>query len=487
MRKKISAQISTWLACITSLAAAQGAPNAEGRPTAVRTVAVTINNPTSNQTFSRPIVVVHKGEAKLFAVGKAASPGLTELAEEGNASRFLAELAQNRKVVTTVVAPTTVRPGKSVTLTVELAEQEQISVFGKLLATNDGFFAAEGISGRGSEGSFAAAFDAGTEANTERCADIPSCGGINSRVTAGSEGVVAVHSGIRGTGDLAPAVYDFRDPTAEISVGPDRAGTFTMPMSLSIFDAPSEYILQEPSMCAGKANATISYSRARNTVVIDAEYEGVPTNLTTTFPVDYSTPYNRWPVTISNGAWQTWFVGYFGGRPTKIWYDARGRLIGTKYHLPNGRPPAGSFAVETKEAAIALCSPLWIPESDGHAHLRWEMKYDALQDSRATGGEVVVFTNYRYGDDNSYGRIDFGGLPVSDAMTFDEVLNSIRTRAGLAVATTYEPNPKPDYLASRPSTVSAWLGTYPLLIDPTPPVPCESHINPPFPGALLGF
>jgi hypothetical protein len=269
---------------------------------------------------------------------------------------------------------------------------------------------------------------------------------------------------------------------AEVTVGPDRAGSFTVPMGLNITNAPSEYVLQEPSMCAGHASTTITYSRVKNSVVIEAEYAGVPTDLTVTFPVDYSTPYNKWPVTISDGGWQTWLVPFFGGRRTTVWYDATGRLIGTKYNLPNGTPPPGAFAVDLESTARALCSPEWVPDAAGNYKLRWELNYDALADSRNTAGEVVVFGNYQYGDDNTYGRLDFGGIPLDDALTFDDVFNSIKDFNGMAMATSYEPNPKPDYLASRPSTVTGWLGTYPNLIDPTPPTPCMSHVNPPFPA-----
>ncbi len=64
------------------------------------------------------------------------------------------------------------------------------------------------------------AYDAGSEENNEDGAFIPGppfgcCGG---RATDGAEGFVHIHSGVHGIADLAPEVYDWRNPTAMIRV-----------------------------------------------------------------------------------------------------------------------------------------------------------------------------------------------------------------------------------------------------------------------------
>jgi hypothetical protein len=66
----------------------------------------------------------------------------------------------------------------------------------------------------------APAWDAGTEANTEDCHFIPGppCGNRFVRDPDGAEGIVRIHSGIHGTGDLNPAMLDWRNPVAMVSI-----------------------------------------------------------------------------------------------------------------------------------------------------------------------------------------------------------------------------------------------------------------------------
>jgi hypothetical protein len=64
------------------------------------------------------------------------------------------------------------------------------------------------------------AYDAGSEANNEDGDFIPGppfgSGGV--RDTEGAEGFVHIHSGVHGIADLDPAIYDWRNPTAEIRI-----------------------------------------------------------------------------------------------------------------------------------------------------------------------------------------------------------------------------------------------------------------------------
>jgi hypothetical protein len=95
-----------------------------------------------------------------------------------------------------------------------------------LVPTNDAFVAvnAVDISG-GSVNVRALAYDAGTEANDELCANIPGppnvCGGEGFNASRkNAEGFVHVHRGIHGIGDLNAAVYDWRNPVARVSIRP---------------------------------------------------------------------------------------------------------------------------------------------------------------------------------------------------------------------------------------------------------------------------
>lgn len=66
----------------------------------------------------------------------------------------------------------------------------------------------------------AAAYDAGSEDNSEDCAYIPGppCGNGDVRDTVGAEGYVYIHSGIHGIGDLEPAEFDWGNPVATVKI-----------------------------------------------------------------------------------------------------------------------------------------------------------------------------------------------------------------------------------------------------------------------------
>ncbi len=444
---------------------------------------VTVDNVTKGQTFSRPVVVVHRPGLRVFARGSKASRELRRLAEEGDARPLIRALKRNRRVVDVFVLDGIIKPGRSKAAPIDLPPRSEVTVLAMLTGTNDAFWAVEAIRSRRRakrSTSFAKVYDAGTEANTEKCDDVPGCGAKNRRVRRGQEGTVTLHPGLRGDRDLALADYAWSGPVARVRIGPDIAGSFEFPLGLEI-PAPGEMVLQEPSMCAGQSRAQVSYSKARNIVSVEVKYEGVPLDLETSFPGPPSTPYNKYPQSIVDGKWQTWIVGFFGGKPVTVWYDADNRLLGTKYSLPNQTPPPGAFSVEL-EAAHALCSPLWTPGEDGRANVRFDFKYDGLLDGEGSGGTVVIVAPYVFGDPGSLGILHTNGIPEADAFTFDAILDSVENRAGFAIASTYEPDPKPDYLLSRSNNVTAWLGTYPNQVASTPPLTCETKINPPWPA-----
>ncbi|MDX1630999.1 MAG: spondin domain-containing protein, partial [Thermoanaerobaculia bacterium] len=98
-----------------------------------------------------------------------------------------------------------------------------ISAVGMLVTTNDAFFGLDSvdvIGGRWWIRTAAPAYDAGSEADTESCSDIPGppCMNPGVRVTEGAEGYVHVHQGIDGTGDLDPAIWDWHNPVVSIQI-----------------------------------------------------------------------------------------------------------------------------------------------------------------------------------------------------------------------------------------------------------------------------
>jgi len=193
-----------------------------------RTYEVTITNLTRGQIFSPPIVISHKRNFSLFSLGDPAIAPLYKLAEDGLTAPLVAHISELPSVFDYEVAEGPILPGDSVTLEVSTRRHfRYISVAGMLVTTNDAFFAVRDlrVPGWGRATVEAIVYDAGSEANSEDCADIPGppCGNGEVRNTTGAEGYVHVHAGIHGIGNLEqvnPAMHDWRNPAALITVRP---------------------------------------------------------------------------------------------------------------------------------------------------------------------------------------------------------------------------------------------------------------------------
>ena len=192
-----------------------------------RRVEVTITNITRNQIFSPPAVISHSKVFQLFELGQPASSELYPLAEDGNTTPLTDHLDTLSSVLEYEVSAGPVMPGDSVTLEVTTRRTLRfVSVAGMLVTTNDAFFAIRGVRVPlfDEKTVEAEAYDAGSEANTEDCDDIPGppCGNINR--VGGGEGYVSIHSGIHGTAggvptsDLNPSERDWRNPVALITL-----------------------------------------------------------------------------------------------------------------------------------------------------------------------------------------------------------------------------------------------------------------------------
>lgn len=185
---------------------------------------VTVTNATATQSFTPILVATHASESVLFRLGEPASAGLAVLAEGGDTAPFAAVLAQNDQVLDVQSSSGLLAPGQSRTIRVATRDHfDRVSVAAMLIPTNDSFLALNGMEGpNGSHGVtvFVPAYDAGSEPNDNRCASIPGpvCGGEGTSPNAGGEGFVHISRGIHGNGDLDPAVYDWRNPVARITV-----------------------------------------------------------------------------------------------------------------------------------------------------------------------------------------------------------------------------------------------------------------------------
>lgn len=116
-------------------------------------------------------------------------------------------------------------PGASTTIMVKMADDfKYVTVTSMLIPTNDAFIAVNGVKGPKKEKKptiiMSPAYDAGSEPNDELCAHMPGpfCGGFGGSPNAGGEGYVHIHAGIHGIGDLSSADFDWRNPTAKITI-----------------------------------------------------------------------------------------------------------------------------------------------------------------------------------------------------------------------------------------------------------------------------
>jgi hypothetical protein len=189
---------------------------------------VTVTNVTAGQTFTPILIATHRPAASFFEVGEPASAGLEVLAEEGGVGPLQAALNKSPAVSATQATSTLLAPGATATLHITARPGfDVLSLAAMLIPTNDSFVALDRVDlpRRGSVTFEAEAYDAGTEPNTELCADIPGpfCNGPGTP-TAGSEGFVHVSRGISGVGERAgpPTVtetaHDWRNPVAKVTI-----------------------------------------------------------------------------------------------------------------------------------------------------------------------------------------------------------------------------------------------------------------------------
>lgn len=214
----------------------------ESAPT--RTFEITIQNLTTagGQTFTPPLVALHQGSKEFFQAGKAASYGIQEIAENGNLDPMIQGLMGDHKVSSYTVATSgdglpalLLAPGEAVTVSLSAKPGSQfVSFASMLICTNDGFTGVRG--GKlpnkiGEEAVFyGAAYDAGTEINTEAFGDLvppcPALSGVPSDVPGSGMsnpdlaegGVVHHHEGIMGNGDLDPAIHGWANPVSMLTV-----------------------------------------------------------------------------------------------------------------------------------------------------------------------------------------------------------------------------------------------------------------------------
>ena len=191
-----------------------------------KTYQVTITNAHSFHVLTPPVIIAHSRDFHLFEIAMPASEGLAHQAENGDPSVLLAELDDNDYVKNKVVGDF-VHPGESKTFEIQAHRYVHFSVSSMLAGTNDAFIAVRGIAApKRAVYANAMVYDAGSEHNTESCADIPGppCAkrSGNARVPEGAEGFVTFSNGVHGVADLEPSLVpsqsDWRGPVAIVKI-----------------------------------------------------------------------------------------------------------------------------------------------------------------------------------------------------------------------------------------------------------------------------
>lgn len=208
------------LSCLLAALALPAAASAQP----ATTYRVTITNLTRSQPITPPVVVTHSIGVHLFIPGQPAAEPLVPLAEEGDTTALVDVLQGAGGILDVAVADGPIPPGGSATVDVTARGNKVfLSVVGMLATTNDAFMGLDGYYLNRppyAQHVEVPAYDAGSEANTEACSDIPGppCNNHDVRVTDGAEGFVSLHNGIHGVGDLDPAQFDWRNPVARIDI-----------------------------------------------------------------------------------------------------------------------------------------------------------------------------------------------------------------------------------------------------------------------------
>ena len=200
------------------------AASGDGNPHSKREYEVTITNVTKEETFTPLLVVSHRGPVQIFELGVEASEELEDVAETGNTDPLKDLLLATGHVIDVASSGALLGPGESMAVHVKGHRSTRISVIAMLIPSNDAFVAFQNLRAPRRHGvvkSLAPAYDAGTEFNDEDCVNIPGpfCTGDG---TTGSgteeEGVVHIHAGVHGIGDIPEEDFDWHNPVAQIKI-----------------------------------------------------------------------------------------------------------------------------------------------------------------------------------------------------------------------------------------------------------------------------
>lgn len=218
------------------------------------TYEITVTNLTNAPFLSEPVVAIHKSDFKLFELGEPnTSPGLEVVAETGLPTALVEELKLNSDVSSVRYLMGTapnggLLPGETTSGIFKASKEfSHFSVFSMIAPSNDAFVSANSVPVPRKYKKtviFSPGYDAGTEANNELCDTAvptnindpdsipvppPARAGICiftptiparriAAVGSPGEGKILIHRGFQGIGNINPSVFDWRNPTARITI-----------------------------------------------------------------------------------------------------------------------------------------------------------------------------------------------------------------------------------------------------------------------------
>ncbi|HEY5625350.1 MAG TPA: spondin domain-containing protein [Dehalococcoidia bacterium] len=242
------------------------------------TYTVKVENLTSGQPLTPPVVVTHSSAIDIFESGQAASAEIQALAENGNNDPLLTLVGGSSAVYGSTSGTAPILPGETATLSVTAPAGSLISSAMMLICTNDGFSGLDSVAlpASGSTTVDVNSYDAGTETNTEDFADIvPPCQAVlgvtsdddgtgESNPALAEGGVVSAHAGIQGGTDLTTADHGWTDPVARITVTAEASGLPTTggtPLESSSGIAWALYLAIGGVLLLAAGSATLVVSR----------------------------------------------------------------------------------------------------------------------------------------------------------------------------------------------------------------------------------
>ncbi|PKF79585.1 hypothetical protein CW749_11405 [Vibrio sp. vnigr-6D03] len=191
-----------------------------------RVYEVTVTNLTKGISFTPFLGATHLPRHQLFKLGEPVSDNVERVAEGGDIAPLQAQLDDSNYVSSTSSSEGLLNNGQSVSFEITSTRpHNRLSLISMLLPTNDTVVSLRGKRLPRYIGKSVTyqmhAYDAGTEANDELCANIPGphCGGSPFSAAADTdEGYVYPSPGIHGEADLAQSAYDWQGAVAKVRI-----------------------------------------------------------------------------------------------------------------------------------------------------------------------------------------------------------------------------------------------------------------------------